>query len=87
MVAFGSAALLVAAGVICAAAIGGEVGQILAFAFIGIGLVAVISLVFLEVGLSEDRERASAQRQLTVRMNRPRPDRLGRRRDHPRRLG
>jgi hypothetical protein len=37
---------------------GGGLGQILALVLVGLGLVALTSLVFLEVGLSEDRERA-----------------------------
>jgi hypothetical protein len=56
--AFGSAGLLVLAGAVCAVVIGGDTGQLLALALIGLGLVALTSLVFLEVGLSEDRERA-----------------------------
>jgi hypothetical protein len=56
--AYGGAGLLVVAGAVSAALIGGGLGQILALVLIGLGLVAVTSLVFLEVGLSEDRERA-----------------------------
>jgi len=55
---FGLAAALVVAGAVCAALISGGPGQILALALIGVGLVLATSLVFLEVGLSEDRERA-----------------------------
>ena len=46
--------MLVVAGAVCAAVIGGGTGQILALVFIGVGLVLATSLVFLEVGLSED---------------------------------
>jgi hypothetical protein len=56
--AFGSAGLLVLAGAVCALVIGGGTGQLLALALIGLGFVALTSLVFLEVGMSEDRERA-----------------------------
>jgi hypothetical protein len=56
--AFGSAALLVVAGTVCAVALSDGTGQILAHVFIAVGLVWGTSLVFLEVGLSEDRERA-----------------------------
>ena len=66
---FGSAAALVIVGAICAVAIGGGTGPILALVFIGVGLVLATSLVFLEVGLSEDRERARSG------MARPRPAR------------
>jgi hypothetical protein len=55
---FGSAALLVIAGAVCAAAVGDGTGEVLALVLIGLGFVAATSLVFLEVGLSEDHERA-----------------------------
>jgi len=60
IVAFGSAGLLIVAGVVCAAVIGGGTGEVLALVLVGLGLVAVTSLVFLEIGLSEDRERDRA---------------------------
>jgi hypothetical protein len=83
--------LLVIAGAVCAAVIGGETGEILALGLIGLGFVAVTSLVFLEVGLSEDRERAREQlrrapKQSERRQVRDRP-RLDRMRGRPRRLG
>ena len=95
---FGSAGLLVIAGAVCAAVIGGEPGEILALVLIGLGCVAATSLVFLEVGLSEDRERGgdedrrareeakAAARHPDRRRVRDRP-RLDRMRGHPRRLG
>lgn len=97
IVAFGSAGVLVVAGVACAAALGGGIGQILALVLIGLGLVAATSLVFLEVGLSEDRERAregaSPPPSPSKRASRPpspskRRERLklGRSRGHRRRL-
>jgi hypothetical protein len=55
---FGGTALLVAAGIVCAAVFSSEAGQLVGFALIGVGLILATSLVFLEVGLSEDRERA-----------------------------
>jgi len=90
--------LLVVAGAVCAAVIGGEAGEILALVLIGLGLVAATSLVFLEVGLSEDRERARDEDQRTrdeARRVAKHPDRrrvrdrprLDRMRGHPRRLG
>jgi hypothetical protein len=57
-VAFGSAAALVLAGVICAILVPGLTGQLLTFVLIAFGLGAAVLLVFLEVGLSEDRDRA-----------------------------
>ena len=58
VIAFGSAAALVVAGAACAALISGVTGQVLAIALITFGLGAVVLLLFLEVGLSEDRERS-----------------------------
>jgi hypothetical protein len=68
--AYGSAGALVAAGIVCEAVINGDVGQIVGFALIGLGGITLISLVFLEIGLSEDRERAAEKGQ---RRPRPRP--------------
>jgi hypothetical protein len=50
--------VLVVAGGLCAALIEGVVGQALAIALITAGLGGALLLVFYEVGLSEDRERA-----------------------------
>ncbi len=87
---FGSAGLLVVAGAVCAAVIGGGTGQILALVLIGIGLVAITSLVFLEVGLSEDRERArglaAGSRKPARRLRKRERTRLERSRGHRRRL-
>ena len=55
---YGSTALLVIAGAVCAAAFGGGTVQFVGFLLIGAGLIIAMGLVFLEVGLSEDRERA-----------------------------
>jgi O-antigen/teichoic acid export membrane protein len=54
---FGAAALLIVAGAICALAIGGVVGDALGIGLVAVGLVAVVSLVFYEIGLGEDRDR------------------------------
>jgi hypothetical protein len=61
MLAFGSAGALAVAGVACAALVAGSTGEILATALLSVGLVGVVVLVFLEVGLSEDRERAGEE--------------------------
>jgi hypothetical protein len=47
------------AGVLCGLLVSGETGQLLAIALLSIGLGGIVLLVFLEVGLSEDRERAA----------------------------
>jgi hypothetical protein len=88
VVSFGSAALAIIAGIVCAAVVGGGTGQILALVLIGIGLVVATSLVFLEVGLSEDRDRARVATRgkrpaMPTRGERPR---LQRSRGHRRRL-
>jgi hypothetical protein len=61
MLAFGSAGALAVAGVVCAALVAGSTGEVLATALLSVGLVGVVVLVFLEVGLSEDRERAGEE--------------------------
>jgi hypothetical protein len=58
IISFGSAAALVVAGGICAVLIGGLAGELIALSLITLGLGAAVLLVFLEVGLSEDRELA-----------------------------
>jgi hypothetical protein len=61
IVGFGSAGLLVLAGIACAVAFGGTLGQNLAFVLVALGLVLATSLVFYEVGLTEDRARADEE--------------------------
>ena len=53
-------------GVACGALIPGTAGGTAATVLVGIGLVGVISLIFYEVGLTEDRdrERTARRRQL-----------------------
>ena len=72
--AYGLAALLIVAGAVCAATVGGQTGGVLALVLIGLGFVGITGLVFLEVGLSEDRERERALRpaRRSVRFRRPR---------------
>lgn len=71
---FGSAGALVVVGTVCAVAVSGGVGAMLALVLIGLGFVLATGLVFLEVGLSEDRQRAQ-ERQAK---RRPRPRRMAR---------
>jgi hypothetical protein len=56
--AYGLAGLLTAAGVLCGVFVNGLTGQLLTIVLISFGLGGAVLLVFLEVGLSEDRERA-----------------------------
>jgi hypothetical protein len=46
------------AGALCGVLVSGETGQLLAIALLSIGLGSIVLLVFFEIGLSEDRERA-----------------------------
>ncbi len=81
--------MLVLAGAAAAIFVAGGTGEILAFVLIALGFVLLTSLVFYEVGLSEDRERErrrGAQADRPPRRPRLKPRRLGRERDHTRRL-
>ncbi len=57
IIGFGGSGVLVVAGIVCAVAFSGTLATILAFILISAGLVLATSLIFLEVGLSEDRDR------------------------------
>lgn len=57
IIGFGGSAVLVVAGIVCAIAFSGTLAAVLAFILISAGLVLATSLIFLEVGLSEDRDR------------------------------
>src|SRR5437588_3472249 len=70
---FGSAGLLVIAGALCSALLRGLAGQLAGFVLIGLGLILATALVFLEVGLSEDRERAREERQRPTAPSSPGP--------------
>ena len=62
IVGFGSAGVLVIAGIASAVVFSGGLGQNLAFALVALGLVLGTSLVFYEVGLTEDKDRAREER-------------------------
>ncbi len=62
ILAFGSCAALVLAGVACALLVGGLTGELLTIVLIAIGLGGAVLLVFLEIGLGEERDRAHEQR-------------------------
>ena len=74
---FGGSALVVVLGVVIALAANGTAGEAVSLSLISLGSIAIVSLVFLEVGLSEDRERERERSQARERERRP-P--LGRRR-------
>ncbi len=58
---YGLAAALFVVGAAIAATIGSTAGQVIGFALMAVGLVLATSLVFYEVGVSEDREREREQ--------------------------
>jgi len=68
----------------CAALVHGLIGQLLTIVLLSVGLGGAVLLLFLEVGLSEDRDRAqdegrrpqrSSQRIVAVPKSRSRPSR------------
>jgi hypothetical protein len=76
---FGGAGLVVVAGIACAVAIGGGVGQVLGFVLVAVGFVVAVSLVFYEVGLSEDHERERQDRTRAVALSETTRPKAGRR--------
>lgn len=82
---FGSAAALVIAGGVSAAFVGGVTGEVLTIVLMSVGLAGGLLLVFLEVGLSEDREDAREEERR--RRERRTPGARRRRPPRPRRPG
>jgi hypothetical protein len=78
IIAFGSAVMLVLAGVLCGVLVSGLTGALLAIVLNSLGLGGVVLLLFLEVGLSEDRDRAREAERLRQRRT-PQHDRWARR--------
>jgi hypothetical protein len=58
ILAFGSTFALAVAGGACAVLVRGLTGEVFTIVLMSVGLGGAVLLVFLEVGLSEDRERA-----------------------------
>jgi hypothetical protein len=83
--AFGATAVLVVAGVLCAVLVPGLLGQLLTTVLMSLGLGGAVLLVFLEVGLSEDRAR-ELERAQRARDSAPAPAAHGRRPARPPRL-
>jgi hypothetical protein len=54
---FGAAVLAVVAGSVVALSAGGTGAEAVSLSLISLGMIAFVSLIFLEVGLSEDRDR------------------------------
>jgi len=59
ILAFGAAAALFIAGAACAALVGGITGEVLTITLMSAGLAGALLLVFLEIGLGEERDLAS----------------------------
>jgi hypothetical protein len=59
-----AAIVVVVIGVICGATIPGTLGGTICTAIVGIGLIAIVSMVFYDVGLTEDRDRERSRRRL-----------------------
>jgi hypothetical protein len=78
LLAFGAAGVLAVAGIVVAVLTSGTGGQIVAIALLSIGFGGAVLLVFLEVGLSEDRARAreQAERRRREQADRRRAERL-----------
>lgn len=55
---FGSAGALVLAGIVCAVLVEGLTGELLTIVLISLGLGGAVLLVFLEIGLGEERDLA-----------------------------
>jgi hypothetical protein len=88
ILAFGSAALLVLAGALCAALVDGLTGELLTIGLMSIGLAGALLLVFLEIGLGEEREIARDEARRRKRQLRALDARRrGRLRRSPRRPG
>ncbi len=71
ILAFGAAGALVLAGGLCAALVTGVTGEILTIALMSVGLGGAVLLVFLEVGLGEDRERSRSEARQSRRPSGP----------------
>lgn len=76
---FGAAGLLIVLGLIAGPVLGGITGEATAIGLISLGAIAIVSLIFLEVGLSEDNARERDLRAARVARARMRPRRRPRR--------
>jgi hypothetical protein len=70
LLSFGASVALIVLGAVADPLFGGITGEAVAIALASLGGIAIVSLVFLEVGLSEDRERA---RESATKRERERP--------------
>ena len=68
---FGGSALAIVLGGVIAIVVHGITGEAVSLSLISLGSIAIVSLVFLEVGLSEDRERERERADARERERRP----------------
>jgi hypothetical protein len=68
---FGGSVLVVALGIVIALAVSGTAGEAVSLSLISLGSIAIVSLAFLEVGLSEDRERERERSDASAPQRRP----------------
>jgi len=68
---FGGSALVIVLGGVIALVVHGITGEAVSLALVSLGSIAIVSLVFLEVGLSEDRERERERSDARERSRRP----------------
>jgi len=68
---FGGSALVIVLGGVIALVVNGITGEAIALALVSLGSIAIVSLFFLEVGLSEDRERERERSDARARQRRP----------------
>jgi hypothetical protein len=61
LLSFGPCAIALVLAAVAGPAVGGITGEAVAIALACIGGIGIVSLVFLEIGLSEDRERAATR--------------------------
>ena len=82
LLSFGSGVAAIVLGAILGPLLGGVTGEAVAISLASLGGIAIVSLVFYEIGLSEDRDRArdEAARRRVPRPPRPAAPRLPRRR-------
>jgi hypothetical protein len=86
ILAYGSLAALMLAGAACAALVSGVTGEVLTIVLISVGLGGALLLVFLEIGLGEERDLArdeeARRKRDTRRLTGRRPMTTRRRRPH-----
>jgi MFS family permease len=62
LLSFGTAVAAIVLGAVLGPVLGGVTGEAVAISLASLGGIAIVALVFYEIGLSEDRERDAAAR-------------------------